>query len=186
MRLLDTLSPDLLTISFDNLLESLRTSSDLCLPLGLAEDASLEDKLRAGRNTTALRLIEVAEVQADLTEGDSESIAGWPFGAAVLRVLNALHESHEKGSGGLWEDGLRRILEGLRTRMYLWPSGSRANSSFRLSSVLWRFLQCHFSTGSWPSRLHTGSHSSDYGNRVCSGHPAGRGSAARGLAGRWQ
>lgn len=116
MRLLHRLSPDLLTVTFNNLLDSLSTSSDLSLPLGLPADSLIEEKLRRGRDETACRALEVAETQAAVTEKVDDSVVGQTFGEAVVQLLAALQEANREETGRVWEDGSKRVLEVVRHR----------------------------------------------------------------------
>lgn len=121
LRLLSKLSPELLNISFENLLSALRTSSDLCLPLN--PPSSFEEKTTAGRLETSARALEVVEVQhcdASSDNDDSHS-KGKLFAADFVEILVALNEgvvnstvilsaSGSSKGGHVWEEGLRRVL----------------------------------------------------------------------------
>ena len=100
-------------MTFDNLLESLRASSNLALPPGIGDSISLEEKLRIGAHETAMRALEVAEVQfcsSVETKGDAN---GRLFGEAVVRLLKNLLEARAS-QVDVWEDGVTRVLDVLR------------------------------------------------------------------------
>jgi len=142
--LLHRLSPDLLDISFTNYLESLQTSTALALPLDLPEDALLEQKLRAGRDETASRALEVAEVQAVREVELDEALKGRMFGASVAGLLTAMGEGNREDIIRVWEDGLRRMLGSLRDREQAPEVACRTDRSLRFASILNGFCFCHF------------------------------------------
>ena len=97
----------------DNLLNSLRTSSDLALPVGIGESISLEKKLRLGTYETAGRALEVAEVQYCSYVEVEGTADGRLFGEAAVRLLETLVEARAS-QVDVWEDGLTRVLDILR------------------------------------------------------------------------
>jgi len=121
LRLLYRLSPDLLHVTFDNLLANLRTSSDLALPLEYP--TSLAAKTTAGRLETSSRALEVAEILHQVLLDIDRIENGRSFGKAFAKIVGALNEGvlgssavpsipdRQASSGGqVWEEGLRRVL----------------------------------------------------------------------------
>lgn len=115
------MSPDLLNVSFDNLLSALRTSSDLCLPLN--PPTSFEEKTTVGRLETSSRALEVSEIQhyGSVDKQAQSSTKGRQLAADFVEILMALNEGvvnstvilTSPGSmtgGQVWEEGLRRVL----------------------------------------------------------------------------
>ena len=115
------MSPELLDITFGNLLTALRTSSDLSLPLN--PPVSFEEKTTAGRLETSSRALEVAEMQycSGTDQTDEVRLRGGQFAGAFVEILATLNEgvvnstailSSKSGStvGQIWEDGLRKVL----------------------------------------------------------------------------
>ncbi|WVQ81698.1 hypothetical protein IAT38_003823 [Cryptococcus sp. DSM 104549] len=100
VRLLYTLSPPLSEMIFTSYIDALDSSNNLSLPLHLPPNISLEEKLRLGRQETASRALEAAEVTSD-------------DGAALAKQVGRLLEAMELGNNetGVWEEGLRRVLE---------------------------------------------------------------------------
>jgi hypothetical protein len=121
LSLLYRLLPDLLSVTFDNLLTALRTSSDLALPL--EPPTSLGAKTTAGRLETSGRALEVAELLHCRYTATHDGEDGQHFAEAVVEIVAALNEgvvnsaSAPLDQGGLaskggqvWEEGLRRVI----------------------------------------------------------------------------
>lgn len=110
-------SPDLLDITTINLLESLRTSHDLSLPLGLADDTPIEIKLRVGIEETAGRALEVAEEQAAFRGDSGDAESGRIYGEAVEHLLSLRQEVILGDKGIVWEDAVSRTLQLVHSSM---------------------------------------------------------------------
>ncbi|KAK8846534.1 hypothetical protein IAR55_005620 [Kwoniella newhampshirensis] len=101
VRLLHGQSPDLTNMILEGYVDSLRSSTNLSLPFRLPTHVSNEEKIRLGRQETAMRGLEVVDVN---THGGKESAE------RVVKIMNAL-EINERL---VWEDGVRIVLDRLR------------------------------------------------------------------------
>ena len=93
--------------------------TDLSLPLGATDDVPLKQKLVIGIDETARRALEVLEVQAESTEQAENSTKGDRFGMAVVQLIAAVGEAKGRDDQSVWEEGLRRVMETVRTRTSL-------------------------------------------------------------------
>ena len=112
LRLLQKLSPELLPAALQNHLESLRSSTDLALPLDLPEGLDDITKLRRGREETAIRAVEVVRITAAVLPDDK---AGGALASGLSRICSTL--SDVEGEKRVWEAGLQAILGILRNGM---------------------------------------------------------------------
>lgn len=134
LRLLRTVSPQLLDLTLQNYLSALRSSSNLSLPLTRSHAVSTTPKsdidlVTGARLETAARALEVAErlyMMGETKDGNG-------FGSAVINIIGALNEGvvgdivepsllHSGSAKGdakahVWESGMRRILEVVQERM---------------------------------------------------------------------
>ena len=109
MTLLYKLAPGLLTTALQKHIESLIHSSNLAVPSNLDPKIDTERKLRAGREETATRALEVVLVQAKVDQD------GAVFAQGVVEIADAIAKVEEKR---IWESGLRRVLDALQIGSY--------------------------------------------------------------------
>lgn len=103
-------SPQLLAQEFLNYLTSLKTLTNLALPL-LPSSTHPDRKLRLAQEETALRALELVEA------GSKRNIhnPGDEFGQGFRRIMESLHRGLQGQAGQvdkeyIWEVGLRRVL----------------------------------------------------------------------------
>nr|XP_019047754.1 hypothetical protein I302_04371 [Kwoniella bestiolae CBS 10118]OCF26684.1 hypothetical protein I302_04371 [Kwoniella bestiolae CBS 10118] len=101
IKLLQKLSSELPNMVLQTHLDSIRSSTNLSLPLTLADRLTIEERMKIGKYETASRALEVVEVQY---EED-----GRRYASGVLDVLDTLN-SKTKGKGSVWDEGARRVL----------------------------------------------------------------------------
>ncbi|KAK4686473.1 hypothetical protein P7C73_g3652, partial [Tremellales sp. Uapishka_1] len=104
LRLLYRLSPELSRLTFENLVDSLETSTNLCLPLDVPLDASQGRKLMIAQKETASRALEVLEIQSSELEA-----GGAEFAQGLMRILTVVQSVVEDGSG--WPEGVEGVKE---------------------------------------------------------------------------
>ncbi|WWC87415.1 uncharacterized protein L201_002304 [Kwoniella dendrophila CBS 6074] len=124
-RLLKSLSPDLLTMVLQTHLESIKTSTNLSLPMNLANSLTIEEKTTIGKYETASRALEVAE-------------AGWGadaegYAKGVIDVLDTLEEEAVQDTKeAVWDEGARSILARLT---YMPSSFAQSFTTFIIESL---------------------------------------------------
>ncbi|WVQ68705.1 uncharacterized protein L199_006914 [Kwoniella botswanensis] len=101
IRILGKLSPDLPLMVLQTYLDSIKSSTNLSLPLAMANGLDIYEKTRLGRYETALRAMEVVEAQS--------AEDGRAYGEGVLKILRVLEEGN-RGRGPIWDEGAGHIL----------------------------------------------------------------------------
>lgn len=104
------MSPELLDAAYNNHLNSMQTSSNLALPLGLPDGLDTSAKLRIGQEETAMRALEVVRMEMAAMEYDSE--AGEHMAKGVLGICATIGAVQEEG--GVWDRGLRIIIDDVK------------------------------------------------------------------------
>nr|ODN85911.1 hypothetical protein L203_04410 [Cryptococcus depauperatus CBS 7841] len=99
IRLLNTLSQDITRMILDGYLDSLKTSSNLSLPISIPQNLPDDDKLQLARRETAYRALEVLEV----TQAD-----GTVFATELVQIMGIL-ENEEKDN--VWDHGFKKTME---------------------------------------------------------------------------
>ncbi|OCF59365.1 hypothetical protein L486_03869 [Kwoniella mangroviensis CBS 10435] len=101
IRLLRKLSPDLPLMVLQAHLDSIKSSTNLSLPLAMANGLNIDEMTRLGRYETALRALEVVEA--------SSAEDGHAYGEGVLKILRVLEEENG-GRGLIWNEGAGHVL----------------------------------------------------------------------------
>ncbi|ODO01938.1 hypothetical protein L198_02668 [Cryptococcus wingfieldii CBS 7118] len=101
IRLLESLSPDLPRSIFQRYLESLKSNSDLSLPMNIPADHPLASKVDLARRETARRALEVLEV--------TSAEDGEVYGENVANLLLIFEGGQNEGT--IWEELLRGVME---------------------------------------------------------------------------
>ncbi|TYJ54240.1 hypothetical protein B9479_005084 [Cryptococcus floricola] len=101
IRLLESLSPDLPRSIFQRYLESLKSNSDLSLPMNIPADSPLASKVDLARRETARRALEVLEV--------TSAEDGEVYGEGVANLLLAFEGGQKEGT--IWEELLRGVMD---------------------------------------------------------------------------
>ncbi|KJD99639.1 hypothetical protein I311_06774 [Cryptococcus gattii NT-10] len=131
IEVLYKLSQDLSRMIFGDYLESIRTATNLALPLEMqiqtqAQGIGIEErmKVKMGRRETAGRALEVCEVVARARvgvggkEGRSDgSVVDWGDVVSVLVTLGETEKERGKDGeedGDGWEEGVKRVMDLLR------------------------------------------------------------------------
>jgi hypothetical protein len=83
-------------------MESLRTNTNLILPLRMSKNITEEGRIELGRRETAERMLEVLEI--------TSREDGGLYGRGLMETLDEL------GGDEVWEEGLRRVLTFVRDR----------------------------------------------------------------------
>ncbi|WRT65256.1 uncharacterized protein IL334_002199 [Kwoniella shivajii] len=99
IRLLYNLDLNLPSMVFQKHIESIKTSTELSLPLYLSTSLSIEDKTTIGRYETASRALEVVEITCRED--------GREYAKGLLEVLDVLNVR----TSGVWDEGVRCQLD---------------------------------------------------------------------------
>lgn len=107
-------------ITFQNHLTNLSAATDLFLPLNIPKDFSGDRKLQSGLYETASRALQIAKVQIspESSEDRDDADRGSSYARAVAGVLQVLYETQLANGDveiGVWEDGVRQVLEVVQT-----------------------------------------------------------------------
>nr|XP_019008999.1 uncharacterized protein I206_06687 [Kwoniella pini CBS 10737]OCF47780.1 hypothetical protein I206_06687 [Kwoniella pini CBS 10737] len=124
LSLLQSLSPDLPEMILQTHFDSIRHSTDLSLPMSLANGLTLKEKTQIGRNETASRALEVVEARFQ-NDGDG-------YACGVVELLEALESGNDYRDGHVWAEGVRRIQDYLEYRS---PSFAHAFTTSVLESL---------------------------------------------------
>ena len=134
LRILHRLSPDLVQMTFDNLIDSVKTSTNLCLP-PLPPELSMDRKVLEGQRETTMRAIEVAEVVARLGDPPNNSESGQTFMTKIVQALDVLWMVQNERRTDIWDPGAKRVLDFVRRCKWLDNLSLRTLMTLRVQRV---------------------------------------------------